>query len=700
VAPIATLQRRVAVSERYQRMEASTTSLTSGRSSRVSPGVVALLHCVALAVAAATIALTTKPDRWDLTSLALIATFTVVGELSSVQTGSRRVKVSASFLGLMLAAVLLGGGPAALIGALTIFCGWFRWHEAGHYFRNNLVTYVWTALLAGLFFHSVAHAFRVDSDDLGYYLLTFVVFVLALCLNFLMIAGYQCHLDGSPIRQKFGEAFAPILASELFSALLTMFAVYVAVHLGKTGIALLGIAVVIFQYLVGELLVSQHRSHELQRMATTDDLTGLANRERLRTRLEDEISKHESFGVMLMDLDHFKEINDTLGHDYGDSLLRDLGSRLAACIGPGGLVARLGGDEFAVLPGFLPGFHGEDRGALEELTVRLLNAVHLPFVVDELSLEVSASIGIARYPSDGEDAHTLLRRADIAMYAAKEARAGFSFYASSQDRHSRRRLSVLSDFRRALERGEISVHYQPIVDVNGRRLHGAEALVRWHHAVHGPIPPGEFIHVVEQTGLIGALTKHVLGHAVVDCADWRRVNPDLTVAVNLSVRNLLDDALPDNVARLLSSHSLPPDALHLEITESMIMSDPDRALATITELSDLGVHFSVDDFGTGYSSLAYLSRLPINELKLDRSFVSPMLAAASDLIIVRSTINLAHDLGLTIIAEGVEDAETLERLADLGCDRVQGFHLGRPMPAEAFAQIVRADGDLLTAHAA
>jgi EAL domain-containing protein (putative c-di-GMP-specific phosphodiesterase class I) len=229
------------------------------------------------------------------------------------------------------------------------------------------------------------------------------------------------------------------------------------------------------------------------------------------------------------------------------------------------------------------------------------------------------------------------------------------------------------------------VHYQPIVELDDLRPHGAEALVRWEHPEHGLLPPGEFIQVLEQTGMIGGLTSYVLERAIADCARWREREPEMSVSVNLSVRNLVDKALAGEVEQLLARHSLPPEALQLEITESMIMSDPDRALSTIEALSGHGVRFSVDDFGTGYSSLAYLSRLPIDELKIDRSFVSPMLSDASDMIIVRSTINLAHDLGLTIVAEGVEDAPTLQRLAELGCDRIQGFHISRPLPRAAFA---------------
>jgi predicted signal transduction protein with EAL and GGDEF domain len=322
---------------------------------------------------------------------------------------------------------------------------------------------------------------------------------------------------------------------------------------------------------------------------------------------------------------------------------------------------------------------------LEGIAADLLACVQQPFAVDEVSLEVGASIGIARFPLDGRDGHTLLRRADIAMYAAKEAQTGCQLYAAEHDHHSLRRLSVLSDVRRALATDEVVVHYQPKVDLDNRRVWGAEALVRWQHPEFGLLPPAAFVNVVEQTGLIGPLTRHVLERSIWQCAAWRRDGEDLAVAVNLSVRNLLDRDLPGEIERMLFTSGLPPEALELEITESMIMSDIDRALATVTRLSTLGVGLSVDDFGTGYSSLANLKRLPIDELKIDQSFVSPMLRDESDLIIVRSTINLGHDLGLKVIAEGVEDAPTLERLALIGCDLAQGYHFSRPLAPDAFA---------------
>jgi EAL domain-containing protein (putative c-di-GMP-specific phosphodiesterase class I) len=314
----------------------------------------------------------------------------------------------------------------------------------------------------------------------------------------------------------------------------------------------------------------------------------------------------------------------------------------------------------------------------------MIRCVQQPVVVDEMTLEVGVSIGVSRFPRDGEDPHSLLRSADVAMYAAKEAHAGCKVYAAALDRHSVRRLSVLSDFRRALDSDEIVVFYQPIMHMDGVRPHGAEGLVRWQHRELGLLPPSDFLPIVEQTALIGPLTRHVLEQAVAQCARWRQAGREMTVSVNLSVRNLLDPDLPALIGDLLSIYSLAPEALQLEITESMLMSDPDRSLVTLTRLNQLGVGLSVDDYGTGYSSLANIRRLPIDELKIDRSFVSPMLSDESDLIIVRSTINLGHDLGLKVVAEGVEDEATLHRLAGLGCDFAQGYHFSKPLAPAAF----------------
>jgi diguanylate cyclase (GGDEF)-like protein len=643
---------------------------------------VALVHALALVLAVVVIVATKGADAWDLAPLLVILAFSIVSALTYVETASSKINVSGSSLGIVLAAVLLGGGPAAVVGVVTDAVGWLRRREAGHYLRNNLLTYTWFPLIGGLFFHSTTELTGAASNSPGFYLLVFATFVVSLAINFLAVAGYQCYLDGCSLGEKVQGAVVPLLSAELFSVLLTMASVYIAIQLGTTGLALFGLVLVIFQYLVGELLKSKHRGDELHRMATTDELTGLANRERFRTEVQQRIlaadESDATFAVMLLDLDRFKEINDTLGHHYGDELLNELGPRLAACVGPAGTIARLGGDEFAVLPDAPT----DEPEALERIASELIASVQEPFLMEEMTLEIGASIGIARFPIDGEDAHALLRRADIAMYAAKEAHTDCKFYAAEFDHHSMRRLSVLSDFRRALEAGEITVYYQPILDVAGSRVCAAEGLLRWIHPELGVIPAGDFIETVEQSGLIGPLTRHVLERAIAQCAAWRRAGRYVSVAINLSVRNLLDRTLPREIETLLNTYGLPAEALQLEITESMLMSDPERSLATVTRLSELGARISVDDFGTGYSSLANLRRLPIDELKIDRSFVSPMLHDESDLIIVRSTINLAHDLGLRVVAEGVEDEPTLRSLARLGCDLVQGYHLGRPMCPE------------------
>jgi diguanylate cyclase (GGDEF)-like protein len=651
---------------------------------------VAVVHACVLAAAAGLIVATSDWYRWNLWPLAVITVFTITSELASIETGPTALRVSGSGLGLILAAVLLGGGPAAIVGVVTIGVSWFAIREPPHQLRNNLATFAWYPLIAGLFFRGTTELAEVGPRSVGFYLIIFATYLTAVCVNFISVAGYTAYMKRESLVQKIRQAVIPLMSAQLFSALLTMGAVYLAIELGTVGLAVLGLMFVIFQYLIGELLKSKQRSEELQRMVTTDELTGLANRERFRDVVEHRISvAHESnerFAVMLMDLDRFKEINDTLGHHYGDVLLRDLGPRLVTAVGPGGLVARLGGDEFAVLPAEA----SSDSSVLEAVVTRLTKCVSKPFAVDELSLEVGASIGIARFPDDGRDSQDLLRCADIAMYAAKEAQCEYKVYEADQNQHSVRRLSVLSDIRHALTSDEIVVHYQPIVDLDDLTVTGAEGLVRWQHPEHGLIPPGAFVQTVEQTGLIGPLTRHVLEHAIAECASWRKAGRELSVAVNLSVRNLLDRDLPREIERLLDTYSLPADALQLEITESMIMSDPDRAIATVTRLSALGVHMSVDDFGTGYSSLANLRQLPINELKIDRSFVSPMLRDESDLIIVRSTINLGHDLGLRIIAEGVEDGETLNELAALGCDLAQGYHVSRPLAADAFTEWLNA----------
>jgi diguanylate cyclase (GGDEF)-like protein len=659
---------------------------TPGSRARREPAharTVTVIHGLLFAAAVAVAVLTAHTNRWDIRELLILIAFAVTSELTATLLPSGFTNVSGSFLGITLAAVVLGGAEAAIVGVLTIGISWFRWREKLHLLRNNLVTFAWFPLLSGLMFHAIEPS-TGGYKEASYYLLVFGTFMVALTLNFTMVAGYECLARGISVANKVTE-LKPIITAELFSAVLTLVAVYLTKALGVTGLAMVALVLVVFQRLVGELLLSQRRGEELRVAATTDELTGLVNRKEFSDRLDAEIETCKqagtTFGVLLLDLDHFKDINDTLGHQFGDDLLADLGPRLATRVGERGLVARFGGDEFAVLPAR----RSDDVIALGQIVQEVLRCVREPVVFKEITLEVDGSIGVARYPENGTDAQTLLRRADIAMYAAKGHGDSFRIFSADQDNHSPSRLSMVSDFRRALEReNEIIVHYHPIVDLSTRTVHGAEALVRWQHPTLGLLQPGAFIEVVEQTGLMGPLTTAVLTNAIIKCAAWHAEGRELTVSVNLSVRNLHDPLLPSQVDQLLALHGLPSRFLKLEITESMILSDPERALATVRELGELGVRLAVDDFGTGHSSLANLRMLPVHELKIDRSFVTPMLSDQSDMVIVRSTVDLGHALGLRVIAEGVEDRETLERLASLGCDRAQGHYFSMPVPAEEF----------------
>jgi diguanylate cyclase (GGDEF)-like protein len=668
------------------------TPTKAGRPEPDHPRLVAGVHA-ALFVAAVAIAIVTARlgwARWSIPDLAITTALAVISELIAIELPSGLLNIACSFVGITLAAVVMGGAPAATVGAVTIALSWFRWRERGDIFRNNLVAFTWFPLLSGLMFYWLARADHVGINQPNnwkspsYYLLIFATFMVALTLNFVMVAGYDCAIARTSVRKKMLE-FKPIIAAELSSAVLTLVAAYVTSQLHAAGLALCAIVLVVFQHLVGELLTSQHRGEELRTMATTDDLTRLANRKRFNDEVDRAIAESDgtpaTFGVLLLDLDHFKDINDTLGHQYGDDLLSDLGPRLAERIGQGGLVARFGGDEFAILPAV----RTENLAALTAIVEDVMACVREPVKFDDITLQVDASIGVARFPHDGQDAQTLLRRADIAMYSAKAERDGHRFYAHGQDRHSVSRLSMVGDFRRALEKDdEIVVHFHPIVDLGSGQVHGAEALVRWQHPDLGLLQPAAFLEIVEQTGLIGAMTTHVLQKAIAECAAWHAAGRDLTMSVNLSVRNLHDPMLSSQVAQMLDRHRLPPQALKLEITESMILSDPQRALATVESLSDIGVRFAVDDFGTGHSSLANLRRLPVHELKIDRSFVTPMLNEESDGVIVRSTIELGHALGLKVVAEGVEDEVTLARLEEIGCDRAQGHFFSKPIPPIEF----------------
>jgi diguanylate cyclase (GGDEF)-like protein len=404
-----------------------------------------------------------------------------------------------------------------------------------------------------------------------------------------------------------------------------------------------------------------------------DELTGLPNRPRfieLLTELE------RPGAILLIDLDRFKEVNDTLGHDQGDHLLRDVSARIIEEFGHKGIVARLGGDEFGIL---LP---HTSSGDAAQAAVTLLAILEQPFYMDGLALELTGSVGVAvaTRGTKEQSAVKLLQHADVAMYAAKEAHSGWEMYAPERDHYSPKRLAMAGELRRAIEEGELEVHYQPKADLRTGTVCGLEALVRWRNQ-YGLISPDQFVPVAEHAGLIRPLTLFVLSQAAQQHQELRLLGFDLGIAVNLSVRSLVDVNLPDQVADVLAAHGMDPSALTLEITEGSVMADPGRTIGILGRLANLGTTISIDDFGTGYSSLAYLKRLPASEVKIDRSFVKGMLNSESDAAIVRSTVDLARNLGLRAVAEGVEDGHTWSELARLECDQAQGYFISPAVPA-------------------
>jgi diguanylate cyclase (GGDEF)-like protein len=432
------------------------------------------------------------------------------------------------------------------------------------------------------------------------------------------------------------------------------------------------------QRLAGKL---SRKAEENEYQALHDGLTGLANRKLFHDRLTQAVrmaQRNETrVAVMLMDLDRFKEVNDTLGHHNGDTLLKEVGPRIQSVLRDTDSVSRLGGDEFAML---LPDVDDDEAASL--VAIKVLTALSHPFVLEGVTLDLSGSIGIALYPDHGHSGEVLLQRADVAMYIAKENHSGHEVYQRGADQHSARRLALAGQLRQAIENRELGLVYQPKAQFHSGQVKGVEALVRWNHPERGTMAPDEFIPLAEHTGLIRPLTMLVLDTALEQCRRWQDAGIHLTVAVNLSVRNLLDLELPDQVGGLLQKWGLDPHWLELEITESSIIVDPARALSILKRLDDMNVGLAIDDFGTGYSSLSYLKRLPVRELKIDKSFVMGMAEDENDAAIVRSTIELGRNLGLRVIAEGVETEGAWTQLAALGCDIAQGFYLGKPTTAE------------------
>jgi diguanylate cyclase (GGDEF)-like protein len=478
---------------------------------------------------------------------------------------------------------------------------------------------------------------------------------------------FELSQDYAPIAESVTKVFIPI-AAVLQAVLIALF-------------------VSLFPLLHGVTKTLRRQMRKIEHQAVHDDLTTLPNRAYFRKRVEQALRESKEAGsgctVMLIDLDRFKEVNDTLGHQSGDLLLQELGARLRGLFRSSDIVARLGGDEFGVLsPGAV------DVPSARALAERIRQGIEKPFVIDGLTLKVGASVGIALFPEHGEDVETLIRHADVAMYVSKRTHMP-KLYAAEDDHYTHDRLALVAGLRRAIEEGELVIHYQPCVHVRTGELRAVEALVRWQHPERGLLAPAEFVQLAEENGLVRQLTAYVLDTALAQLRAWRDQGFDLRLSVNLSGRDVLDLGLPDQVRGLLAKWEIDPSRLELEISENTILTDPARAQVVLTRLSEGNVSVAIDDFGTGYSSLRYLKRLPIDVIKIDKSFVINMASDESDVAIIRSTIDLGHNLGLKVVAEGVETEEAWSQLADLGCDTAQGFYLSRPLDAQALGRWLR-----------
>ncbi len=444
-----------------------------------------------------------------------------------------------------------------------------------------------------------------------------------------------------------------------------------------------GVGLVLFALLT--MITRSHRRN-IQTQARQDALTGLPNRisfhESGQQALRDAAKTGVQPTMLVLDLDGFKDVNDSLGHYYGDQLLIEVGKRLRTVVRAQDVTARLGGDEFAVLLVA----QGAEEGT--QIARRITTALHAPFLIEDVTLDIEASIGIATAERD-QNVVALIRHADTAMYLAKEHKLGYTHYDGDHDKNTASRLGLLGALRRALDAEEIVLHYQPKIALDTGEMSGVEALARWQHPTRGLLSPAEFIPVLESTTLGHRFTAHVLAQALAQTRRWLDEGIRLPVAVNVSTRCLLDERFPDTVARLLAGSNVPGELLCVEITENTVMADPTMTISILRRLRELGAKIAIDDFGTGYSSMTYLKMLPVDELKIDRSFVGDMTADASNVVLVQSAVDLGHNLGLAVVAEGVEDIPTLEMLRGLGCDIAQGYYFARPLPADQVTALMK-----------
>jgi diguanylate cyclase (GGDEF)-like protein len=614
----------------------------------------------------------------------LLATAVVVGEVLPVKLGRGEGEMVASTTFAFALLLYAGIGVAALTQAVASTTADHLHGKRLVHWAFNIGQYTIATFLGGAVFQLLAESPRGG----GFNFLQVVAALLAAGVYFVANTGAVSTVialtSGSRIRDEFsGELIRQATMEGILLGLAPL--AVLAVNSSIALVPLLALPLLAVQRAGTHALVSR-------RLALHDALTGLPNRVLFADRTRRAIAGAERTDapvvVMLIDLDRFKDINDTLGHHYGDEVLRQMSGRLTELLDPRDTVARLGGDEFGVL---LRSGRTPAEGMAVAAAIR--RALAEPFDAEGVSLELGGSIGVAFHPEDGDDVETLMRRADVAMYRAKEGATGVERYSVQQDDSSLARLALAADLRRALEKSEFVPYFQPKIDLRTGEVVGAEALLRWNHPTEANVSPDVFIPLAEQTGLIVPVTLQVISAAIRECSLWRaRGLGDLSVAVNLSARVLVDPQLPAHVEELCRCWDLPTRALVLEITESMVVDDPTRALPIVERLAELGVRMSIDDFGTGYSSLEYLKVLPVREMKIDRSFVAGMGTDLRDAAIVRHSIDLGRSLGLRVVAEGVESAEDHALLAEMGCDHGQGFHYSRAVPAAEFdAWVVEAE---------
>ncbi|MER5645667.1 EAL domain-containing protein [Streptosporangium sp. NPDC002524] len=606
----------------------------------------------------------------------MLAALVVLGELRPVVLSSS-MTVGGTYPSTMFtfAALLHYGLPVAvLLQAVAMVVNGAVTRKASHRVMFNIAQVTMACGAAGLVLglfgdRSVTSASWVPdgSDLLAIGLAGLAYFVVRALLVSGAVALHERRSIRRVIRTTVGHQ------SLVYAGLLGLAPLVVVVMNHSPALVPLFLAPMVAVYFTATMSV--RRDHQ----ATHDVLTGLPNRKMLVLSTEEALAEArdgERVGLFLLDLDRFKEINDTLGHPVGDRLLQLVAHRLTHSVRPGDVVARLGGDEFAVL---LPSVR--DAAAAREVAARLRVAITEPVRLEGMSFDLDASFGIAIYPDHAPDFEMLLQRSDVAMYLAKEGRTGVEIYAADKDRNSPERINLLGDLRRAIDRSELRLHYQPKLDLAGGQVRGVEALLRWSHPERGMIPPAEFVPMAEQSYLMRHLTGYVIDAALEQAAHWWHTGLHEQISVNVSARDLLDCALSDQLGAGLARYRLPPKAIQLEVTERILMTDQAYTDAAVRALTALGVPLALDDFGTGYSSLVRLQRLPVAEVKIDSSFVRRIGESKDDERIVRSIVDLVRSLGLRSVAEGVESAEVAERLADMGCDLGQGWLFAEPMSA-------------------